>query len=440
MNELVMKILLALFNATTSILIAQYFFSLFAAKKEKNLLIPLISFLIFFLSPLLVTNSQLNMAILVLCTFLIALNYKFNIYSKLIFTFILVALSGIVETIFVISLSAIFDIGALAATSGMFSVYGAFMSKIIVIIACILIGAFKNKSLIGKFKITWLSIYILPIATFLVTYALHLSAFYYNSDSFLSTLSVVSLLMLIICNILIFKFINNIHETAMKDARLKTAEELVKQQEKQYNILLENNETIVKLRHDHKNFLVGLLAVLSECDNEKDKYAELKNELETELNMVDMSSNICICGNSALDAIMYYKTKEASAKGIQIVFKYKNVHKIEILGVDMSILLGNAIDNAIEAVERADGQCDKNIEVDASWVNGAIVISIVNGVKENVDVENMKSQKGNFHGFGIINMKNVVNKYNGNIAFSCEDKKFTTIIILNPKPQSVPNT
>lgn len=423
-------IIVALFNAVTSFFTANYFFSTFSTRNKKNSLYTLLAFIVFIFYPLFTTNAYINMVVLASCVFVISLSYEFKLYNKILFTFLFLALNVVVEIIAVIIITYLFSVDAATAMSGVFVIYGALFTKFVCIILFYLIGTIKRKILIGQFKTTWISIYVLPVATFFVTYALYRAMFYYENDVFLKNLSLASLVLLIISNMLIFKLVDNIRDAVMNENRLIVAEELVRQQEKQYRLLLENNDVIVKLRHDHKNFVVGLLAILR--DNSQNENLRLIDLLEEELRLINKSSYDNVCGDSVLDSIINFKILEAKDKSININFNHRNLQNIGIWGVDLAILIGNALDNAIEAVDKLENK-NEAIELSVYGKGSQTIITIMNKVCEDIDVENLQSKKGMLHGYGVMNMKLIVAKYDGTITFSCEKKIFTTIIILNNK-------
>ena len=136
-----------------------------------------------------------------------------------------------------------------------------------------------------------------------------------------------------------------------------------------------------------------------------------------------------ITGNSYIDVVLSYKTVEAERKGIDIICKHNNVSNLKLTGVDISVLLGNALDNAIEASQKLVD--NKIISVIIANKNNYIWITVINNVEENVDVDNMITRKiqKEYHGIGIVTMKAIVEKYDGEIYFECENKQFKTIII-----------
>ena len=427
MGELFWDVLVSLFNTITTFVSVKYFFSIFS-DKTKTSRITYLAYILFFLTPLVFNMPVINMVLLISSVFAVSLNFVFKLYNKVLFTLIFVAISGLTEIITVIIVTSLFNLTPDRATSGVFSAFGTMLSKFLCLLFCLIIGSVKNKTLIGKFKLNWISMYFLPISTFLVACVLYQSMFYYEDNTTLKNLSLVSLILLVIANVLIVRVINNIHESVINENRLVLAEELIKQQEKQYSLMFDNNEKIIKIRHDYKNFIVGLMSEV-----ESGRFERLSDILEDELENLSNFSRSTICGISAIDTIIGYKTLEAKRKGIELKFEYKNLSGVDFPGVDMSVLLGNAIDNAIEASE-ALNDISKKIVVISMCVKGKqLLINVTNNVISDIDVDYLYTKKGVMHGYGIVNMKAIVKKYNGSISFSCQNKEFNVFVILNIK-------
>ena len=200
---------------------------------------------------------------------------------------------------------------------------------------------------------------------------------------------------------------------------------MIEQQQKQYQMMFEENEVIHKLRHDQKNFIIGLLSQIQNKD-----YDEMVNQLNAQLQELQAGSDQNICGNSVIDTIINYKISEAKKKNIKIDFHYKGLHNIQISGIDLAILLGNALDNAIEATEKIRETEKRIVELYIYLKSNQLVMIIENNVTQNVDVDHLQTEKTGNHGYGVVNMKSVVNKYAGSLSFFCEDKVFKTVIVL----------
>lgn len=83
-------VIIALFNAVTSLATADYFYSIFSKRNGRYNIHTFICLIGFFISPLIFGKSILNMIILFIIPFFVAFNYDFKIYNKILFTFIFV--------------------------------------------------------------------------------------------------------------------------------------------------------------------------------------------------------------------------------------------------------------------------------------------------------------------------------------------------------------
>lgn len=423
------SILIALFNAASSIIAADFFFSAFAdklvGKKAKKRIVSFFAFFIFFFAPLLISNSAVKMGVLIVCTYLITLNYDMRFYNKLLLTALCIAFNVAAEISAGFLIMTSFSIDFNEAKTGIYRTFGVLLSKLLVFTFFILIRAIKGGTLHGHFRKKWLSIYILPITTYLTVYVIYRSMQYYQNQVFLTNLTLASLIMLIISNMLIVKLMNDFHNEVVNENKLILAEKMIEQQQKQYQMMFEENEVIHKLRHDQKNFIIGLLSQIQNKD-----YDEMVKQLNAQLQELQAGSGQNICGNSVIDTIINYKISEAKKKNIKIDFHYKGLHNIQISGIDLAILLGNALDNAIEATEKIEETDKRIVELYIYLKGNQLVVIIENNVIQNVDVDHLQTEKTGNHGYGVVNMKSVVNKYAGSLSFFCEDKVFKTVIVL----------
>lgn len=432
MTGLFLEVAMAIFNAVTTFLTADYFYSLFSQKNGRHNKACAIAFAAFIASPLLLKMTVGNMIILAVCMFVVSMNFEFKLYNKFLFSIVFIAVNHLVEVSVILLISLMSGTQTQIAMSGFYLALGAILCKVLCFILCFIIGIIKKEVLVGKFSFKWISLYTLPVATSLVTFAIYRSSYYFKDDSFIQKLSFSGLFLLIISNLLIVKLVNNIRESAINEQRLKSAEELVKQQEKQYSLILENNTRIAKQRHDYKNFIIGILSELK-----SEEYENIRKRLENELKILNAASSD-ISGNIIFDTLINYKNTEAANLGITIDLDYRHLSDIKISGIDLSILLGNAIDNAVDACAKLKDSNKKKIRVIVVVQGEMIIITVENNLEEDIDIHNLKSTKkdSQFHGFGIMNMRSIAAKYNGEVVFECADRVFKTIIILDNAAKS----
>lgn len=204
------------------------------------------------------------------------------------------------------------------------------------------------------------------------------------------------------------------------------------EQEKEYYqreaaIIQQKQELLKQFQHDLKN----RLQVLNEIAKRGD-IQELKDylwEVEAKHKEQEIFSNT---GNLIIDSIINSKLQDAAEKGIAVQASIVLPASVEVRTDDMVVILGNLLDNAIEACERTDS--DKYIRLFMSYEKGCVMIRVENRFDQVLQREDgeLKTRKedGAFHGFGIRSVKNAVGKYNGIAEFTSEGEEFSADILL----------
>ena len=162
-------------------------------------------------------------------------------------------------------------------------------------------------------------------------------------------------------------------------------------------------------------------------NNQIDESIEYLNELEKDL---DDIHQIVETGNINIDAILNSKLSLAMTHDIDVNVKVSIPKDLPINNIDCCVLLGNLIDNAIEACEKVND--NKYIRLYIGLYKKQLYISITNATNEIVrkfDEEYITTKRGN-HGHGLKRINKVVEKYNGYINRKNEPGVFVTEIML----------
>jgi sensor histidine kinase regulating citrate/malate metabolism len=138
-------------------------------------------------------------------------------------------------------------------------------------------------------------------------------------------------------------------------------------------------------------------------------------------------------GNPVTDMIINQKKKEADEKGIQFDSKFVYPMDTNINAFDISVILNNAIENAFEGVST----CEKPyVSIISYRKKNAYMLEITNCISRSVEIdtetglpETTKQDKLN-HGYGLVNIRKVAQKYYGDIDISQEENKFTLMVML----------
>lgn len=269
----------------------------------------------------------------------------------------------------------------------------------------------------------------LPLATLPILLLLF-DCCYKIPEKTIQITALISSILLIFANIFVFNLIEKHTDYLNTKLQLDFTRKHIDYQTKHYEELYNHQYEIRKYRHDTKNRLTGLLALL------KDKhYDDAVLSLEKELDLMnETSKDIFNSNNPVLDAVICSKIKTANAFNIDIKPTVTINHPINIDAIDLSILIGNALDNAIEAANLiSDTTQNKVITIKILSFEGQLTIEITNPVKEDIDTNNLKSNKPDkyLHGLGIQSIQSISSEYDGETFFSCKDCIFTTDIILS---------
>lgn len=428
---LIQNILLNTLSAAFTVYSFFLFYDIIARRKTKNSITLLCFVLITVLFTLTLTFAENRLInLLVLSTLTISASWIFDMkwYNHLIMPLLIIAIPTVAEIIVAGTMSILFSIDLEKGRTGVYYVMGLLLSKFLVYIFIIIFKFSKHKLLFGRFKKSTFFIILVPLSTvavMLLQYNYYILIPQSNSSFVLAALLCYSLL--ILSNILMFDVIDNVYNSTMKDTQIEMASEIIKKQEEQYRQFLMHQKDLLKIRHDQKNYILGLIDAL-----ENKKYENALSSLRNEYSVITNSVISQNSQNGILHLIVSNKTDEARRMGIEIDYSYRNIDRINISPIDLAIALGNALDNAIEATDKVTDK-EKIIRLYVATQNNSVIINIKNPTEHNVDIDDLGTTKTDpsLHGFGIIGIKSIVAKYHGNVAFKCENKEFQTTMIID---------
>lgn len=180
-------------------------------------------------------------------------------------------------------------------------------------------------------------------------------------------------------------------------------------------------------RHDYHNHMQKIRAHLAL--GEYGQVKEYIDLMETELDAVDIRYKT---GNTGVDAMLNSKLTLAEKKGLRIKCDAELPKKLSCNPVDLCVLLGNLIDNAIEACEKMDPSQDRFVRIYMCVRKKQFYLSVSNATSEVVrklDKEYITNKRGN-HGNGLRRINKVVEKNKGFINRQNEPGVFATEVML----------
>lgn len=221
---------------------------------------------------------------------------------------------------------------------------------------------------------------------------------------------------LIIVNILVFINSMKLFEYQRLFVTEKLNREMIENEARVQELLEESYEKNRKLRHDLKNHFSVLKGYL--YDNQ---FEQAKAYMDQTYDVMDKTV-LYHFQNNAINYILNSKVMDHP----EIDFKVRISHSLEFMNnFNITILLGNLLDNAIEAEAGVE---EKQIIVDIYEEYGIVYLFVKNTIDRSVLITNQelktsKSDKEN-HGIGINNVKMVVQQYDGEISYYEEGNLF----------------
>ena len=179
-------------------------------------------------------------------------------------------------------------------------------------------------------------------------------------------------------------------------------------------------------RHDYHNHIQIMKAQLS-----LNKLSELEsylNKLDDSLTVID---NIVKTGNITLDAILNSKLSLAAARNIRVNVKAAAPETMRINEVDLCIVVGNLLDNAIEACEKIASEQNRFIRIYIGRYKDQLYISVANATanKRKIHGGRYETHKTGVHGFGLKRIDRIIDKYDGYVNRQNEEAVFVTEIM-----------
>lgn len=179
------------------------------------------------------------------------------------------------------------------------------------------------------------------------------------------------------------------------------------------------------LKHDMKNHTLVILSYLE--GNKTEEARQYAGEILDKLNRMYTYVNV---GNSLLSYIINSKLSVAKERGIEIKAEIENLPFSYMDSVDFSSLLNNMLDNAIRGALDSEG---KKLEMNIASEKGFDVITVKNSIdgsvlENNPGLATSKEEPG--HGYGMKQMKAVMEKYEGSMDIYEKDGMFVVSVML----------
>lgn len=351
---------------------------------------------------------------------ILTLNYKSSFKKRILTTFLIYLTLMCTEMIIVLATGYLKL--ELLIRNDYKSILGIIIIRIVSYVVVLIIGSYKNIRQGDSVPNTyWLCIATIPIGTLYLLITIFMGNGPRPITIFIST----ALVLLI--NFATFYLYDQISRI-LSD---KTDKMLIQQQnkyyEKQLELMKSSSKAIKTIKHDLKNHMASLYYLA-----EDDKKEEVLEYLSGVIEVFNNKEGLASTGNVVIDSIINFKLQEVEKEEIAVTLDLNIPKELKIPSFDITVILGNLLDNALNAVKKLEKNRYINIKI--KYTKGRLILKMDNSfngiiIKKEGIIDTTHSDKNN-HGLGLESIKTVLEKYDGTIEFEYDDIKFHTALLM----------
>ena len=307
---------------------------------------------------------------------------------------------------------------------------GTIISQFLTIILIFYLKRFFQNDNIKNLSIKYnVMLLLIPTGSMYIVYNIFMLSVNLQIDNHAKE-SLTSMVLILLMNIVIFK----LYLSLSKEKELQCFNTVYEQQLNLCNQHMKEKESVMmelrNARHDIKQHFTVLMELLDQHEN--------KTALQYLEKIIDMEpiDNISVCNteNLVIDSLINAKYAIAIKKQIDFTFDIHIPMQLPFSSADLCIILGNVLDNAIEASAK--------VKINARYINlymrldkNILIITVINPYIGKVNINKngkLLTQKEIpiYHGIGLESVQKVVDKYHGGMFIKFSDQKFVIKITL----------
>lgn len=207
-----------------------------------------------------------------------------------------------------------------------------------------------------------------------------------------------------------------------------------------YKTLHSTQQEYAQTLHDFKHHVMTVHELISDGKT-KSALEYMDSLLKTSYSQTAQ----CHSGNDIVDAIINSKLAEAQVKKIQFTYM-ANLHiPIQIDPVDLCGVLANQLENAFEACMQTSDPSERAVHAEIKQVQSFVILRVENTVlsdpfTDNPDLHSTKQNSSTPHGYGLLNIRSIAQKYEGTLRMEFSNDRFVSVVSLCDLPFNTNNS
>lgn len=417
-------------NVLDELVAISYFRSVSGGRlKSRRMLVAVCAFFAVFrvLPSCLLKQEIVTMAAAVLAFTAISLTFEMSLVRRLVFIpllFIQVLLSELLVGLLMTALTGI------PINEGreqlLFYAGGVLISKM-VLFALLKIIQYLVPSVGGRISgYLMVPLLMLPVATFLMICVL---AEYSLADgpSYRNTVATGALILLALSNVALFFLLEYQQREEKEKNRMRLMQQQTEAQTAFYRELAERQKISSRTMHDLKNQMFALSEAVK-TDNPR-----AREIMEDITGQIFAASPMTVTGIDAVDSLIFAKKQRMETRGIRLDQSVHVSPGCAFDPLDLCVLLGNLLDNAIEANEKVDPErryISLTMTQQGRWLSITVKNAAAGAVPTDGKTIRTTKVRKELHGFGLNSVREIADRYRGDCTFQSTDRDFTACLLL----------
>lgn len=358
--------------------------------------------------------------------------YKDRWRRLLMFTALFYGVGTLVDYVVLILLGKVYSgvVSEVFAVS-VFYILLSVISRIVLWFVVLLVKrVFDQKSAHMLTDMEWMKLLVVPVISTISAVAM-VQRYNMLEDLHQDRLFLYIAVGLAVMNIDVFYLVEDILQREKKISEALLFKEKVENETAWYYSISENLERQRKTAHEYKNHTACITALVQnrEYDKLEEYLHKLDDDMAQRMDMVDTN-------NVIVNAIVNTKYQEFREKGIVFVLKVNDLSGLWLEDKDIVVLLTNMLSNAAEACETCQDR--KVIRLKTVIEDEQLIMACSNSISKRPEKSGRffmttKEDMLQEHGFGVKNMIDVVEKYDGQYVIDYDDKEFLFSSIFSKK-------
>ncbi len=362
----------------------------------------------------------INLIVNIIAVFLLTFLYQSSIKKKLLVGLLTYSFMFGTEMV-VVTLTGYIDF-PIAERNDYHSVFGIVMVNVLIYAVSMAASGFKNIKIGNTLpEVYWISLFLIPTSSLFMLVTIFQSTGLSMYQIAISTIAVL------IINFTVFFLFDRVARLYKEKQEKVLIEQQNKYYENQLQIINETQETSNILKHDMKNHLRSLFS-----DIKSGNLSEAQKHISDIVDVYESGTEIINTGYPSIDSLVNFKLQTAKQNGIRVSVNASLPSDLNLSSFDMTVILGNLLDNALQAVSLVteNGFIDFAIH----YSKGMLLIKVTNPFKTAIKREKgvivtSKADKEN-HGYGLKSVNETVDKYNGTVNINPDNDIFTVTVVL----------